>query len=128
MTDAPSAPRPAGPYGPGVAERVARVTWRGDLEEATHHGRASNPVCGDEAAIWMRVEGETIRAVRWKARGCPPTLAALDLASERIEGLSTTAARAITADDLAAALVGLPRTSHHACALAVDAIAAALGS
>lgn len=126
MTDTPSMPSSGGPYGPGVAERVARVAWRGELEGATHYGRATNPVCGDEAEIWIRVTGEMIEAVRWRAIGCPPTLAALDLVSERIEGRSMAAARAITADELAEALTGLPRTSHHACALAVEAIASAL--
>lgn len=127
MTGSRSAAWSVGPYGPGVAARVARVAWRGELDGATHHGRATNPVCGDEAEVWIRVAGAVIEAVRWRASGCPPTLAALDLASERIEGATTSAARALTPDELADALEGLPRTSRHACALAVDAIAAALG-
>ncbi len=106
--------------------RVAAAEWQGELEGATHHARASNPVCGDDAEIWLRVKDATIEDVRWKARGCPPTLAALDLLAERVAGSAVTAALGVTVDDLVAALPGLPATSRHACALAIGVLKSAL--
>lgn len=109
-----------------MRERVARAEWRGDLEGATHWARASNPVCGDDAEIWLRVKDGMVEDVRWKARGCPPTLAALDLLAERVIGTASPAALKLSVDDLAGGLPGLPPTSRHACVLAIEVMKKAL--
>lgn len=108
-----------GLYGAAVAGRVASAAWGGELDAATHQARGDNPVCGDEAEIRLRVVGGRIEDARWMARGCPPTLAALDVLCEMVSGHAIGEARAVTADALAEALPGLPPTSRHACALAV---------
>src|SRR6476620_2744577 len=42
----------------------------GALEGATSRAEGRNPLCGDEVAIELKVEGDTIADVRFTAAGC----------------------------------------------------------
>ena len=59
---------------------------RGRPPGTTHEGRASNPLCGDEATLWLRVENGIVRAAGWDAVGCLITHAGADLLCEAAPG------------------------------------------
>src|SRR6266567_3047147 len=42
----------------------------GTLENPTAHAEDSNPLCGDQLAIDLVVEGDRVSEVRFKGRGC----------------------------------------------------------
>jgi len=42
----------------------------GDLPGANRHAQGHNPLCGDEVEIFLNVEDETIRDLRFKGHGC----------------------------------------------------------
>lgn len=113
-------------YGTAVQDRVANARFRGDLERETVRAEATNPVCGDVVVIAMEVRDGRIVAARWKAHGCPPTLAAADVLVELVEGRTVVAAQAIAKADLLGRLPGLPATSGHAADVALEALHKAL--
>ncbi|MEK8023397.1 MAG: iron-sulfur cluster assembly scaffold protein [Candidatus Hydrogenedentota bacterium] len=113
-------------YGEAVRARVATARFRGELESESVRFEASNPVCGDVVRIALNISGGKIREARWKASGCPPTLAASDVLAEMIVGLTVKEAQAIASEDVVATLPGLPRTSFHAAEVAVEALRGAL--
>lgn len=109
-----------------MASRVAALKFGGDLLSATSRAEGRNPVCGDVLHIALEITDDRIVAARWKATGCPPTLAAADILLGLVEGQSKEAALCTTADDVIALIEGLPPTSRHAVALAVDTLRSAI--
>lgn len=112
-------------YGKAVSERVRSARFMGELRGAAESS-GSNPVCGDILKLALLFEDDRIRDARWQAQGCPPTLAAADVLVEMIVGEPIASARNITADEVAARLPGMPRTSFHAAQLAVQVLRSAL--
>jgi len=57
---------------------------KGELEGASHRGKESNPLCGDEISIGLVVDGaDRIADVRFTGQGCAISLAsAVILASD----------------------------------------------
>ena len=58
----------------------------GKLEEPDAHAEDSNPLCGDQLAIDLKVDGERVTEVRFQGRGCAISQAAASMLSEMIEG------------------------------------------
>lgn len=98
----------------------------GELEHADTEAEAENPVCGDRLHVWLRIEGDTVAAVRWRAAGCAPAIAAASAMSELVRGRSLSEARALDRQAVDAALGGLPARKAHAAALAITALRQAL--
>jgi NifU-like protein involved in Fe-S cluster formation len=113
-------------YGKGVHDRVAAVRYRGELDAETVRVEKTNPVCGDHLVMMIEIEAGRVKAARWRASGCPPTLAAADCLVEMIEGRDLGVATAITPEEIMARFEGFPKTSRHAAQLAVDAVREAI--
>ncbi|HEX6510035.1 MAG TPA: iron-sulfur cluster assembly scaffold protein [Chloroflexota bacterium] len=100
----------------------------GELEHPDGAAEDENPVCGDRLRLQLRIRDGTIEAVRWRAEGCAPAIAAASVASELLEGMRTNEARGVNRDVLTDALGGLPPRKAHAAALVASAIRKALDS
>jgi nitrogen fixation protein NifU and related proteins len=87
----------------------------------------SNPVCGDRMRVMIRVSEDRIAEVRWLTRGCPPAIATSSYASELVRGWTLDQVRALTREDLAHGIGGLPKDKVHCSVLAADALRAAIG-
>lgn len=94
----------------------------GDLPGATTMVEVSNPVCGDVLRLAVRVENGVISAAKFKAQGCTAAIAASSVLTDLLIGRSFAGARAISADDIARALGGLPPATFHAAQLCSDAV------
>lgn len=98
----------------------------GELDDPDAVVTVGNPVCGDELKLFLKVEDGRIADARFKAYGCAAALAASSILTEMIKGKTLEEARAITSQDIAEALGGLPKHKAHAGDLAEDAVRAAL--
>ncbi len=97
----------------------------GEIVDADAVGYETNPVCGDSMRLTLRINGGRIVEARFQTSGCPPAIAASSLCTEMIRGLSLADAEALTKEDYAAALGGLPASKTHCSVLAADAVRAA---
>jgi nitrogen fixation NifU-like protein len=79
----------------------------GQLEHPDAHAEDSNPLCGDQLAIDLQIEGDQVTAVRFRGRGCAISQASASMLSEMIEGRSVEEVRALGKDDVLDAL-GIP--------------------
>jgi nitrogen fixation protein NifU and related proteins len=95
---------------------------QGDLADATARVNVTNPVCGDELQLAVRVEDGRIAAAKFRARGCQAAVACASLVTEMIAGKTLAEIREITAEQIAAALGGLPPATYHGSQLAEDAL------
>jgi nitrogen fixation NifU-like protein len=85
-----------------------------------------NPACGDVLRLTLRIAGQRIVEVRFRAKGCVPAMACGSALTELLQGKTVDEARQLRREQLVEAIGGLPATSTHASHLAMDALAAAL--
>jgi nitrogen fixation NifU-like protein len=58
----------------------------GKLEQPDAHAEDSNPLCGDQLAIDLKIADNVIQEVRFQGRGCAISQASASMISEMIEG------------------------------------------
>ncbi len=69
----------------------------GGLEHATHRAHGSNPLCGDQLALFLEVVDDRVRDVRFSGRGCAISTASASLLTEAVKGKSPAEAHALFA-------------------------------
>ena len=79
----------------------------GKLEQPSVHSEDSNPLCGDQLGMDLKVEGDRITEVRFQGRGCAISQAAASMLSEMIEGKTVDEVIELGKDDVLEAL-GVP--------------------
>ena len=114
------------PYSATFKDHLAHPRNGGELPEANAVAEESNPVCGDRLRLSLVVHDDKIEAARYLAYGCPPTLVCGSVLTELIIGKTVAEARDLTRTDLLNAIGGLPSRKHHAAALAIEALNAAV--
>ena len=58
----------------------------GTLEQPDAHAEDANPLCGDQLAIDLEIDGDRVTQVRFQGRGCAISQASASMLSEMIEG------------------------------------------
>ena len=76
----------------------------GTLTNPTAHAEDSNPLCGDQLAMDLVVDGDRVSEVRFKGRGCAITQASASMLSEMIEGKTVKEVVQLGKDDVLEAL------------------------
>jgi nitrogen fixation NifU-like protein len=94
----------------------------GEIPDAHAVAEVSNPVCGDVMKLWVKVTDGRVQDAKFKAQGCSAAIATSSYATEMIVGMQLEDARAITKEQIAEALGGLPSSKIHCSVLASDAI------
>ncbi|HVM93682.1 MAG TPA: iron-sulfur cluster assembly scaffold protein [Terriglobales bacterium] len=115
-------------YSPELLDHFQHPRNAGTLENADAVVRVENPVCGDVLELYVKVEEKRIVEIRFKAKGCVPSMACGSAITELAKGKSIETAREFRIDDVLRKVGGVPETSKHAGVLAVDALRAALKS
>lgn len=71
----------------------------GELPDATHRYHDTNPLCGDEVTMMLRVgDGEVVEDVRFIGRGCAISQASTSILTEEVKGKTLDELRAIDRD------------------------------
>jgi len=94
----------------------------GEIADAHAVAEVSNPVCGDVIKLWVKLDNGRIQDAKFKAQGCSASIATSSYATEMIIGMDINQARAITKEEIADALGGLPSSKVHCSVLATEAI------
>ncbi len=95
----------------------------GKIEDADGTGKVGNPVCGDMMEIYISVdESDIVTDVKFKTFGCGAAIATSSMITEMAKGKRLEEAMAITRDEVAEALGGLPPVKLHCSNLAADGL------
>ena len=113
-------------YSPQLLDHFEHPRNVGEVEGADAAAEVENPACGDLMRLSLKLAGGRIAQVRFRTRGCVPSIACGSALTEMLEGKSLAEARALRREDLVAAVGGLENASQHASHLALDALASAL--
>ena len=98
----------------------------GTIADADASTRIENPACGDILELTVKLAGDRIAEIRFRARGCVAAMACASALTELVHGKSLDEARKLTREELLRAVGGLPPASSHAGHLAMDALDAVL--
>ena len=98
----------------------------GSLDPPAIQVRVEHPICGDILELAASFEGGRVSAARYRTRGCTASIAVGSALTELLIGKDATALANLTAEDIEAAVDGLPNESKHAAVLAADAVKALL--
>ena len=98
----------------------------GSIENASGVGEVGNAKCGDIMKIYLQIEDDIIKDVKFETFGCGSAIASSSMATEMILGKSIHEAMALTNKAVAEALDGLPAHKMHCSVLAEEAIKSAL--
>lgn len=113
-------------YSATFKDHLAHPRNVGELADANAIAEESNPVCGDRLRLSLAVNDKRIETARYLAYGCPPTIVCGSVLTGLIIGKSVDEALKLTRADLLEAIGGLPSRKHHAAALALEALNAAV--
>nr|WP_092067262.1 Fe-S cluster assembly scaffold protein NifU [Dendrosporobacter quercicolus]NSL46493.1 Fe-S cluster assembly scaffold protein NifU [Dendrosporobacter quercicolus DSM 1736]SDL52746.1 nitrogen fixation protein NifU [Dendrosporobacter quercicolus] len=94
----------------------------GELKEANGVGEVGNAKCGDIMRIYLQVEDNIIKDVKFKTFGCGAAIATSSMVTEMVKGKSLEEALKISNQAVAEALDGLPPAKMHCSNLAADAL------
>ena len=98
----------------------------GIIEDADGVGEVGNAKCGDIMKIYLKIENDIIKDVKFETFGCGSAIASSSMATEMIMGKSIHDALALTNAAVCEALDGLPAHKVHCSVLAEEAIKNAL--
>ncbi|KZX17588.1 Fe-S cluster assembly scaffold protein NifU [Methanobrevibacter filiformis] len=98
----------------------------GEIEDADGIGEVGNPTCGDMMTIYLKIEDNIIKDIKFKTFGCGAAIATSSMITEIALGKTVEEAYAISKNEVADALDGLPPIKMHCSNLAADALQAAI--
>ncbi|SHH07046.1 nitrogen fixation protein NifU [Tepidibacter thalassicus DSM 15285] len=98
----------------------------GEIENADGIGEVGNAKCGDIMKIYLKIEDNIIKDVKFKTFGCGSAIATSSMATEMIMGKSVEEALKLTNKAVAEALDGLPAVKMHCSVLAEQAVKSAI--
>lgn len=98
----------------------------GVIENPDGYGKVGNPVCGDLMEMYIKVENDVIKDIKFKTFGCGSAIATSSMVTELAIGKTIDEALKITRNDVANELDGLPPQKMHCSNLAADALHAAI--
>ena len=114
-------------YSDALIEHFERPRNAGAMADADAEAFVTNPVCGDSMRIFLRIEGGRVARASFLASGCPAAIGSSSAATVLIEGRPLDEAAALTREDYAAAVGGLPKSKLHCSVLAAAAVREAIG-
>ncbi len=113
-------------YSDLVMEHFAAPHNVGEIENANGIGEIGNAKCGDIMKMYLLIEDEIIKDVKFKTYGCASAIATSSIATDMIKGQPVSEALKLTNKAVVEALDGLPAVKIHCSVLAEQAIKAAI--
>ena len=118
-------------YSEKVMDHFAHPRNVGEIEGANAVGQVGNAKCGDIMKIYMDIQDNIIKDVKFKTFGCGAAIATssmadTDMATEMVKGKTVEEALQLTNRAVMEALEGLPPEKIHCSVLAEEAIHAAI--
>jgi len=113
-------------YSEKVMDHFSNPRNVGEIENADGVGEVGNASCGDIMKIFLKVEDNVIKDVKFKTFGCGAAIATSSMVTEMAVGKTIEEALELTNAAVAEALDGLPAQKMHCSNLAADALHAAI--
>ena len=98
----------------------------GEIKDPSGVGEVGNAKCGDIMKMYLDIENDVIKDVKFETFGCGSAIASSSMATEMIKGKPVSEALQLTNRAVVEALDGLPAHKLHCSVLAEEAVRAAI--
>lgn len=112
-------------YGSGVSERLRSCVFAGSLPQPDAVGEAGSLECGSVVRIELQLREGIVTEARYRAHGCPATLASASETCARVSGRSLLEGASLSERDVCAG-IGLVAEKEYTAGIALDALHEAL--
>lgn len=109
-------------YSDLVIEHFQHPRNVGVIPDADASARMESPVCGDLMEVYLKIQDEHIQDAKFRTFGCGAAIASSSMATEMVKKMTLQEAMAMTEEQVAAALGGLPPQKMHCSNLAASTI------
>jgi nitrogen fixation NifU-like protein len=92
-----------------ILDHYKNPRGHGVIADPDAEAEGQNPLCGDEVAIMVEFEGDTIADVKFQGRGCAISQAATSMLMDMVKGRTAQEVAAMSRDELLDE-VGIPLT------------------
>jgi nitrogen fixation NifU-like protein len=113
-------------YNQKVMQHFQKPHNFGKMKNPDGVGKAGNVVCGDVMHLYIKVEKDKIKNIKFQTFGCVAALATSSIITDLAKGKTLTQALNINKDKVVKSLGGLPPVKIHCSVLASDALAEAI--
>ena len=113
-------------YSEKVMEHFSDPRNVGEIADADGVGAVGNPKCGDVMKIFLKIEDDRVKDIKFKTFGCGAAIATSSMVTEMAKNKTLDEALEISNKTVAEALDGLPPQKMHCSNLAADALHAAI--
>jgi len=98
----------------------------GKMKNPDGIGKVGNIICGDVMHIYIKVQNEIIKDIKFETFGCVAALATSSVVTDLAKGKTLNKALELKKDDIVKSLGGLPPIKMHCSFLAIDALSEAV--
>ncbi len=113
-------------YTKKVMEHFQKPHNQGVIDDADAVGKVGNPVCGDVMKIYLKLDKDVIKDIKFETLGCAAAIAVSSALTDLVKGKTIKEALAVNKDDIVKELGGLPEPKVHCSMLGIDALHKAL--
>lgn len=94
-------------YQEAILDHYQNPRNKGDLDPADIWAREDNPLCGDEIALFLRLDGGVVEDVKFQGQGCAISQASASMLTVKLKGKTLEEVLAIDEDAVLQTL-GIP--------------------
>jgi len=98
----------------------------GKIKNPDGVGKVGNIICGDVMYLYIKVEKDRIKDVKFQALGCAAAIAASSVVTDLVKGKTIKQALKIDKNEIIKSLGGLPPIKYHCSVLSCDALKEAI--
>jgi nitrogen fixation NifU-like protein len=113
-------------YSKKVLENFYNPKNYGEIKNPDAIGKVGNTVCGDVIWVYLKIEKDIIKDIKFKTFGCVAAIATSSALTEMVKGKSLEEASKINAQEIIKYLDGLPAIKHHCSVIADKALKQAI--
>jgi NifU-like protein involved in Fe-S cluster formation len=113
-------------YSPQLFDHFQNPRNSGTVANPDSAATVQNPACGDVLELSIKINNGRISEIRFRAKGCVPTIACGSALTELVKGRTVEEAQKVSREEVVHAVGGLPETNLHASHLAIEGLTTVL--
>ncbi len=113
-------------YSKKIINRFENPKFAGKIKSPDGTGKVGNPICGDIMHIYIKVNKEKIKDIRYNILGCVAAIAFSEELCRQVKGKTLKQAKQITNKKLIKSLGKMPSHKFHCSLLAEQALKKAI--
>ncbi|MBS3167406.1 iron-sulfur cluster assembly scaffold protein [Candidatus Woesearchaeota archaeon] len=113
-------------YSKRVMEYFKHPKFVGEIKNPDGHGKKGNVSCGDVMEVFIKVEKNKIKDIKFKTYGCVAAISSSEALCRLAKGKTLEQAEKINDKDIAEHLGKLPAIKHHCSILGSETLEEAI--